>query len=127
MLANFVDHFERFGCCSMKCKHGTIVGLHVDSSKCRALSKYSIICIITFMLFPCLEYFCLNDIPVVDVTHFVPLFSSVHKLVSLKVFAITIEGDEGGLPAVTIPPQHCPSLSVVANQQVEQAHFYSNL
>ena len=30
MLANFVDHFERFGCCSMKCKHGTIVGLYVD-------------------------------------------------------------------------------------------------
>ena len=41
------------------------------------------------------------------------MFSSVHKLVSLKTFAITIEGDEGGLPAVTIPPQHCPSLSLV--------------
>ena len=59
------------------------------------------------------QYLYLRNIPVVDVTHFVPLFSSVHKLVSLKVFLITIEGDEGGLPAVTIPPQHCPSLLVV--------------
>ena len=113
MLANFVDHFERFGCCSMNCKHGTIVGLHVHSSKYRALSKYSIILSSLSSLFPCLEYFNQHHIPVVDVTHFVPLFSSVHKLVSLKVFGITIEGDEGGLPAVTIPPQHCPSLSVV--------------
>ena len=113
MLANFVDHFERFGCCSMKCKHGTIVGLYVYSSKYRALSKYSIILSSLSSLFPCLEYFELNSIPVVDVTHFVPLFSSVHKLVSLKSFTISIKGDEGGLPAVTIPPQHCPSLSVV--------------
>ena len=113
MLANFVDHFERFGCCSMKCKHGTIVGLNVVSSKYRALSKYSIICSSLSSLFPCLEFFRLRHIPVVDVTHFVLLFSSVHKLVSLKAFVITIEGDEGGLPAVTIPPQHCPSLSVV--------------
>ena len=113
MLANFVDHFERFSCCSMNCKHGTIVGLHVDSSKYRALSKYTTICSSLLFVFPCLEYFGLDDIPVVDVTHFVPLFSSVHKLVSLKVFVISIEGDEGGLPAVTIPPQHCPSLSVV--------------
>ena len=97
MLANFVDHFERFGCCSMKCKHGTIVGLHVESSKYRALSKYTTILSSLSLLFPCLEYFNLVHIPVVDVTHFVPLFSSVHKLVSLKVFVITIEGDEGGL------------------------------
>ena len=102
MLANFVDHFERFGCCSMKCKHGTIVGLKVDCSKYRALSKYTTICSSLFLLFPCLEYFDLVLIsPVVDVTHFVPLFSSVHKLVSLKAIGITIEGDEGGLPAVT--------------------------
>ena len=112
MLANFVDHFERFGCYSMKCKHGTIVGLYVDCSKYRALSKYSIILSSLSSLFPCLEFFHLGHIPVVDVTHFVPLFSSVHKLVSLKAFGITIEGDEGGLPAVTIPPQHCPSLSL---------------
>ena len=84
MLANFVDHFERFGCYSMKCKHGTIVGLYVDCSKYRALSKYSIILSSLSSLFPCLEYFHLGHIPVVDVTHFVPLFSSVHKLVSLK-------------------------------------------
>ena len=113
MLANFVDHFERFGCCSMKCKHGTIMGLYVECSKYRALSKYTTILSSLSSLFPCLEYLYLKNIPVVDVTHFVPLFSSVHKLVSLKVFIITIEGDEGGLPAVTIPPQHCPSLSVV--------------
>ena len=113
MLANFVDHFERFGCYSMKCKHGTIVGLYVDSSKYLALSKYATICSSLLLLFPCLEYFGLDHVPVVDVTHFVPLFSSVHKLVSLNVFAISTEGDEGGLPAVTIPPQHCPSLLVV--------------
>ena len=75
MLANFVDHFERFGCYSMNCKHGTIVGLYVDSSKYRALSKYSIILSSLSSLFPWLEYFCLNHISVVDVTHFV-LFSS---------------------------------------------------
>ena len=52
MLANFVDHFERFGCCSMKCKHGTIVGLYVDSSKYQALSKYSsFITFITLSMF----------------------------------------------------------------------------
>ena len=127
MLANFVDHFERFGCCSMKCKHGTIVGLYVDSSKCRALSKYSIICSSLFLLFPCLEYFNLHHIPVVDVTHFVPFFSSVHKLVSLKVFIITIEGDEGGLPAVTIPPQHCPSLSVVMLDGTASSFLFQSL
>ena len=125
MLANFVDHFERFGCCSMKCKHGTIVGLYVDSSKYRALSKYSIILSSLSSLFPCLEYFELNSIPVVDVTHFVPLFSSVHKLVSLKSFTISIEGDEGGLPAVTVPPQHCPSLSVV--ELVGRAFLFQSL
>ena len=127
MLANFVDHFERFGCCSMKCKHGTIVGLYVDSSKYRALSKYSIILSSLSSLFPCLEYFELNSIPVVDVTHFVPLFSSVHKLVSLKSFTITIKGDEGGLPAVTIPPQHCPSLSVVGLQDRASSFLFQSL
>ena len=111
LLVNFVDYFERFGCCSMKCKHGTIVGLYVHSSKYRALSKYTTICSSLLLLFPCLEYFGLDHIPVVGVTHFVPLFSGVHKLVSLKAFAIGIEGDQ--LSAMTIPPQHCPSLSTV--------------
>ena len=64
-------------------------------------------------LFPFLEYFRFNNILVVDVTHFVPLFSSLHKLVSLKVLLIIIKGDEGMLPAVTIPPQHCPSIAMV--------------
>ena len=127
MLANFVDHFERFGCCSMKCKHGPIVGLYVDSSKFRTLSKYATICSSLLLLFPCLEYFGLNDIPVVDVTHFVPLLSSVHKLVSLKAIAISIEGDEGGLPAVTIPPQHCPSLSVVALASRARSFLFQSL
>ena len=127
MLANFVDHFERFGCCSMNCKHGTIVGLHVDSSKYRALSKYSIILSSLSSLFPYLEYFYLNHISVVDVTHFVPLFSSVHKLVSLKVLYITIKGDEGGLPAVTIPPQHCPSLSVVVLKDRASSFLFQSL
>ena len=127
MLANFVDHFERFGCCSMKCKHGTIVGLHVECSKYRALSKYTTILSSLSSLFPCLEYLYLRNIPVVDVTHFVPLFSSVHKLVSLKVFAITIEGDEGGLPAVTIPPQHCPSLLVVELEGRASSFLFQSL
>ena len=127
MLANFVDHFERFGCCSMKCKHGTIVGLSVDSSKYRALSKYSIIFSSLSSLFPCLQYLYLNDIPVVDITHFVPLFSSVHKLVSLKVIDIIIEGDEGGLPAVTIPPQHCPSLSVVGLEDRASSFLFQSI
>ena len=127
MLANFVDHFERFGCCSMKCKHGTIVGLYVESSKYQALSKYTTICSSLSFLFPCLEYFTLNHIPVVDVTHFVPLFSSVHKLVSLKFLEIIIEGDEGGLPAVTIPPQHCPSLSVVLLEGRASSFLFQSL
>ena len=112
-LVNFVDHFEQFGCHSTQCKHGTIVGLYVNSSKYQALSRYSTICSSLSLLFPCLEYLSFDHIPIVNVTHFVPLFSCVHKLVSLKVIAIGIKGDEGGLPAVTIPPQHCPSLSTV--------------
>ena len=127
MLANFVDHFERFGCYSLKCKHGTIMGLYVESSKYRALSKYTTICSSLLFLFPCLEYLYLDDIPVVDVTHFVPLFSSVHKLVSLKIFIITIEGDEGGLPAVTIPPQHCPSLSMVLLEGRTSSFLFQSL
>ena len=108
ILAKYVDHFERFGCCSMNQQHGTIVGLDIDGA-----SKYSTILPSLSSFFPYLEYLDLHDVPVVDVTHFVPLFSSLHKLVSLKVFGISIEGDEGVLPAVTIPPQHCPSLSFV--------------
>ena len=124
MSASFIDHFERFGCCSKKCKHGTIVGLYVDSSKYRALS---IILSSLSSLFPYLEYFCLNHISVVDVTHFVPLFSSVHKLVSLKVIRTAIKGDEGGLPAVTIPPQHCPSLSVVVLKDRASSFLFQSL
>ena len=107
IFLKFLDHLERFGYCSMKQQHGTIVGIHIDG-----VSKYSSILPSLSSFFPFLEYFCLNSIPVVDVRHFVPLFSSLHKLVSLKMFAI-IEGDEGVLPVVTIPPQHCPSLSWV--------------
>ena len=110
-LVNFVDHYQSFGCCSIMHRHGTIVGLYVDCSKYRVHSKYSMILSSLSSIFPCLEYLCLEDISIVNVAHFVPLFSSVHKLVSLKVFDISIKGDEGGLPAVTIPPQHCPSLS----------------
>ena len=127
MLANFVDHFERFGCCSMKCKHGTIVGLNVESSKYRALSKYTTICSSLSSLFPCLKFLYFDAIPFVDVTHFVPLLSSVHKLVSLKVFLITIEGDEGGLPAVTIPPQHCPSLLLVQLEGRASSFLFQSL
>ena len=91
----------------MKQHHGAIVGLHFGQ-----VSVFSTILSSLSTLFPCLEYFGLHGIciPVVDVIQFVPLFSSLHKLVSLKAFGITIKGDEGVLPAVTIPPQHCPSL-----------------
>ena len=64
MLANFVDHFERFGCYSLKCKHGTIVGLNVESSKYRALSKYTTICSSLSSLFPCLKFLYFDAIPV---------------------------------------------------------------
>ena len=126
MLANFVDHFERFGCWSMKCKHGTIVGLYVDR-KYQALSKYSTILSSFTSFFPCLESLTFELTPIVVVTHFVPLFSSVHKLVSLKVFAISIKGDEGGLPAVTIPPQHCPSLSTVVVEGRPRSFLFQSL
>ena len=114
-LKSFVDHFQRFDSCSIKLKQRTIVGLFVDNSQSQSADYQYLIDLVPSLpiLFPCLEYFGLGYLPVVDVTHFVPLFSSVHKLVSLKAFSITIKGDEGGLPAVTIPPQHCPSLSVV--------------
>ena len=127
MLVNFVDHFEQFGCWSTKRKHGTIMGLHVNSSKGQALSRYSTILSSFSSFFPCLEYLYFNDIPIVDITHFVPLFSGVHKLVSLKVFGITIEGDEGGLPAVTIPPQHCPSLLAVILQGRASSFLFQSL
>ena len=107
ILAKFIDHFEQFGCCSLKQKHGTIVGIYVNP-----VAEYSTILSSFLSFFPCLEYLSLKNI-IVDVTHFVPLFSSLHKLVSLKSFGITVKGDEGVLPAVTIPPQHCPSLSWV--------------
>ena len=108
MFLKFLDHLERFGYCSMKQQHGTIVGIRID-----VVSKYSTIFSSLSSFFPYLEYFRLNNIPVVDVIQFVPLFSSLHKLVSLKALCIIIKGDEGVLPAVTIPPQHCPSLSWV--------------
>ena len=110
ILAKFVDHFERFGCCSIKQQHGAIVGIDIDG-----VSIVSPVISSLSTLFPCLEYFCLRDIciPIVDVIQFVPLFSSLHKLVSLKIFDISIKGDEGVLPAMAIPPQHCPSLSWV--------------
>ena len=110
ILAKFVDHFERFGCCSIMQQHGAIVGLRFAR-----VSIVSAILSSLSMLFPFLEYFGLYGIciPVVDVIQFVPLFCSLHNLVSLKSLGITIEGDEGVLPAVTIPPQHCPSLSWV--------------
>ena len=108
ILAKFVDHVERFGCCSIKQQHGAIVGLRFDQ-----VSIVSPIISSLSTLFPCLEYFGLHGIciPVVDVIQFVPLFSSLHKLVSLKIFDISIRGDEGVLSAMAIPPQHCPSLS----------------
>ena len=110
IFLKFLDHLEQFGYCSMKQQHGTIVGIYIDR-----VSKYSPILPSLSSFFPYLEYFSfsLNDIPIVDVTHLVPLFSSLQNLVSLKVLLISIKGDEGVLPAVTIPPQHCPSLSWV--------------
>ena len=105
ILAKFIDHFERFGCCSIKQQHGAIVWIDIDG-----VSKYSTILPSLSSFFPYLEYFSLNNILVADVTHFVP---NLHKLVSLKVIKISIKGDEGVLPAVIIPPQHCPSLSLV--------------
>ena len=130
-LVNLVDHLESFSC-STKHKHRTIVGLHLSicSTKYEAfsLTKYSAISLSLFSLFPCLEYLSF-DLSFVDVTHFVPLFSNVHKLVSMQVFSITIisDGDEGGLPAVTIPPQHCPSLSAVELQGRASSFLFQSL
>ena len=106
----------------MKLQHGTIVEISIDQ-----VTKYSAILSSLSSLFPCLEYLSLNDIPVVDVTHFVPLFSSLHKLVSLKLIKITIIGDEGVLPAVTIPPQHCPSLSNIQLESRESLFLFRSL
>ena len=122
ILAKFVDHVEQFGYCSMKQQHGTIVGIDIDG-----VSKYSTILPSLSLFFPYLEYFHLNNIPVVDVTHFVPLFSSLHELVSLKILVITLKGDEGVLPAVTIPPQHCPSLSFVGIEGRASSFLFQSL
>ena len=107
MFASFVKHLERFGCYSMKQQHGTIVGIHV-----MRVPQYSTILSSLSSFLPCLEFLGLRDISAVDVTHFVPLFSSLHKLVSLKVFIIIIKGDEGVLPCssdyttTTLPITH---------------------
>ena len=106
IFLKFVNHLEQFGYFSMKQQRGTIVGID-------GVSKLSTILPSLSSFFPNLEYFRLNNIRVVVVTHFVPLFSSLHELVSLETLLIIIKGDEGVLPAVTIPPQHCPSLSCV--------------
>ena len=53
ILAKFVDHFERFGCCSIKQQHGAIVGLRFDR-----MSIFSPIVSSLSTLFPCLEYIC---------------------------------------------------------------------
>ena len=108
IFLKFVNHLEQFGYFSMKQQRGTIVGIDIDG-----VSKLSTILPSLSSFFPNLEYFRLNNIRVVGVTHFVPLFSSLHELVSLETLLIIIKGDEGVLPAVTIPPQHCPSLSCV--------------
>ena len=122
ILLKFLDHLEQFGYCSMKQQHGTILAIDIDG-----VSKYSPILPSLSSFFPYLERFRLNNIPVVDVTHFVPLFSSLHKLVSLKYFDISIEGDEGVLPAVTIPPQHCPSLSCVIIESRASSFLFQSL
>ena len=102
IFVKFLNHLEQFGYCSMKQQHGTVVAIDIIG-----VSKYSTILPSFSSFFPYLEYFRLNNILVGDV------IPSLHKLVSLKVLIITIEGDEGVLPSVTIPPQHCPSLSYV--------------
>ena len=128
-LKSFVDHFELFGCCSIKCKHGAIVGLYVNLSKSQVADYRYLIDLVPSLpiLFPCLEYFGLGSLPIVNVAHLVPLFSNVHKLVSLKIFGTATEGDEGGLPVVTIPPQHCPSLSVVVLEDKASSFLFQSL
>ena len=128
-LKCFVDQLEKFACRSTKPKHGKIVGLFVDNSQSQSADYQCLIDLVPSLpiLFPCLEYFGLGNLPVVDVTHFVPLFSSVHKLVSLKIFGTATVGDEGGLPAVTIPPQHCPSLSVVVLEDRASSFLFQSL
>ena len=105
------------------------MGLFVDNSQSQSADYQCLIDLVPSLpiLFPCLEYFGLGNLPVVDVTHFVPLFSSVHKLVSLKIFGTATVGDEGGLPAVTIPPQHCPSLSVVVLEDRASSFLFQSL
>ena len=107
-LEKFVENFNRFVCCSTESRHGTIAGLYVRDCKFQAARWKALPSLPS--VFRHVEYLGIRDILVADIAHFVPLFSIVRKFASLKVLQIWIEGDDGVLPEVTIPPQHCPSL-----------------
>ena len=107
-LEKFVENFKRFGCCSPENKHGKIAGVFVGDCKFHAALWKALPSLLS--IFPCVEYLRLCRIIVTDVTHFVPLLSIVHKFASLKGLEVRVNGDVCVLPAVTIPPQHCPSL-----------------
>ena len=115
MLKNFADFFERFGCYLEDQQHGAIVGLVFDTLELQQSESHNILMRSLPSLFPCLEYLRLHTFNV-DLFQLVPLFYSIHKLVSLKVLSVSIGGhcDEFWLPApVSIPAQHCPSLLVL--------------
>ena len=104
-LEKFVENFKRF---RTESRQGTIAGVFVRDCKFQAARWKALPSLPS--IFPQVEYLGIRDILVADVTHFVPLFSIVREFASLKVLEIWIEDDDGVLPEVTIPPQHCPSL-----------------
>ena len=108
VLEKFVENFKRFGCCLTESEHGKIAEVFVGDCKVQAARWKALPSLLS--IFPCVEYLRLCRILVTDVTHFEPLLSIVHKFASLKGLEIRVKGDVCVLPAVTIPPQHCPSL-----------------
>ena len=128
-LKEFVGYFERFDCCSTEHQHRTIVGLYLVILKSQSTAYQYLKDLVPSLpkLFPSLEYLGLDDVPTFDVTHFVSLFSSLHKLVSLKAFSISIKGDENELPAVTVPPQRCPSLSAISLFSRQSSFLFKSL
>ena len=82
-LENFADYFERFGCCLEDQQHGVIVGLVFDTLELQKSESHNILMRSLPSLFPCLEFLRLHTFTD-DLSQLVPLFSSIHKLVSLK-------------------------------------------
>ena len=116
LLEGFVEHFVRFTNVSdsTKSSYGSVTGIWLEEcgninqpcATAELVKSFS-------SLFPCLELikFAINP---AGIAENVLLLCSVVKLSSLKTLIIYTDDQEGDeLPAVCIPPLHCPSLTTI--------------